>query len=114
MLFYQVGELFQDVAVNKSRRSIADLMDIRPDYANVKLADGSTRRVSPESIKVGGTSLVRPGGKVPLDGKVIVGSSAVDTSAFTGESMPRSGGVGDGVLSGLISQSCRRVIGDQN
>jgi Cd2+/Zn2+-exporting ATPase len=68
MLFYQVGEIFQDVAVNKSRRSIADLMDIRPDYANIKLADGSTRQVSPESIKVGDTILVRPGEKVPLDG----------------------------------------------
>src|SRR5699024_3133173 len=83
MLFYQVGEVFQDVAVNKSRRSIADLMDIRPDYANVKLADGSTRQVSPESLQVGDTILVRPGEKVPLDGNVIVGSSAMDTSALT-------------------------------
>ena len=105
MLFYQVGEVFQDVAVNKSRRSIADLMDIRPDYANIKLADGSTRQVSPESIKVGDTILVRPGEKVPLDGKVVVGSSAMDTSALTGESMPRSVKEGDDVLSGFINKS---------
>lgn len=105
MLFYQVGEVFQDVAVNRSRQSIADLMDIRPDYANVKLADGSTRQVSPESIKVGDTILVRPGEKVPLDGKVIVGSSAMDTSALTGESMPRSVEEGDDVLSGFINKN---------
>ena len=105
MLFYQVGEVFQDVAVNKSRRSIADLMDIRPDYANIKLADGSTRQVSPESIKVGDTILVRPGEKVPLDGKVVVGSSAMDTSALTGESMPRSVKEADDVLSGFINKS---------
>ena len=105
MLFYQVGEVFQDVAVNKSRRSIADLMDIRPDYANIKLADGSTRQVSPESIKVGDTILVRPGEKVPLDGKVVVGSSAMDTSALAGESMPRSVKEGDDVLSGFINKS---------
>jgi Cd2+/Zn2+-exporting ATPase len=105
MLFYQVGEIFQDVAVNKSRRSIADLMDIRPDYANIKLADGSTRQVSPESIKVGDTILVRPGEKVPLDGKVVVGSSAMDTSALTGESMPRSVEEGDDILSGFINKN---------
>src|SRR5690625_3092851 len=105
MLFYQVGEIFQDVAVNKSRRSIADLMDIRPDYANIKLADGSTRQVTPESIKVGDTILVRPGEKVPLDGNVVVGSSAMDTSALTGESMPRSVEEGDDVLSGFINKN---------
>jgi Cd2+/Zn2+-exporting ATPase len=105
MLFYQVGEVFQDVALNKSRRSIAELMDIRPDYANVKLEDGSIRRVTPESIEAGETILIRPGERVPLDGKVIVGSSAMDTSALTGESMPRSVAEGDDVLSGFINKN---------
>ena len=104
MLFYQVGELFQDIAVDKSRRSIAALMDIRPDYANLKTADG-TQKVSPESVKIGDIILVRPGEKVPLDGKVISGKSAVDTSALTGESVPRSIAVGDAVLSGFINKN---------
>src|SRR5690625_6910969 len=110
MLFYQVGEVFQHVAVNKSRRSIADLMDIRPDYANIKLADDSTRQVSPESIKVGDTILVRPGEKVPLAGKVVVGFSAMDTSALTGESLPRRVKEGDDVLSGIITNSGLLVV----
>lgn len=105
MLFYQIGEIFQSIALNKSRRSIADLMDIRPDYANVKLDDGSTQQVAPESIEVGETILVRPGEKVPLDGIVLTGKSTMDTSALTGESMPRSVAKGDSVLSGFINRN---------
>jgi len=104
MLFYQVGELFQDIAVDKSRRSIAALMDIRPDYANLKTPEG-TKKVTPETVKVGDIILVRPGEKVPLDGKVISGSSAVDTSALTGESVPRSIKAGDDILSGFINKN---------
>ncbi|WP_211249891.1 heavy metal translocating P-type ATPase [Carnobacterium funditum] len=105
MLFYQVGEVFQGVAVNRSRRSISDLMDIRPDYANLKLADGSTRSVSPDTIKVGDTIVIRPGEKVPLDGKIITGISSMDTSALTGESIPRSVEATDSVLSGFINKN---------
>lgn len=104
MLFYQVGELFQDVALSKSRRSIADLMDIRPDYANLDTGTGIAK-VAPESIQVGDIILVRPGEKVPLDGKVIEGTSAMDTSALTGESVPRSVNPGDSVLSGFINRN---------
>lgn len=104
MLFYQVGELFQDIAVDKSRRSIAELMDIRPDYANLKNEDGSTKKVDPESIEIGDTIIVQPGEKVPLDGKVVVGSSTVDTAALTGESTPRKVAAGEQVLSGFINQ----------
>ncbi len=104
MLFYQVGELFQDVALSKSRRSIADLMDIRPDYANLVTENG-TQKVAPETIKVGDLILVRPGEKVPLDGKVVEGTSAMDTSALTGESVPRSVGPRDSVLSGFINRN---------
>lgn len=104
MLFYQVGEVFQDVAVSKSRRSIADLMDIRPDYAN--LAKGNnTEKVAPETIEIGDVILIRPGEKVPLDGKVVEGTSAMDTSALTGESMPRSVKPEDTVLSGFINKN---------
>ncbi len=105
MLFYQVGEIFQDIAVSRSRRSIADLMDIRPDYANLKLADGSTRSVSPDTIRVGDTIVIRPGEKVPLDGEIITGTSSMDTSALTGESVPRSVAVKDSVLSGFINKN---------
>ncbi len=105
MLFYQVGEVFQGIAVSRSRRSIADLMDIRPDYANLKLADGSTRSVSPDTIKVGDTIVIRPGEKVPLDGKIITGASSMDTSALTGESVPRSVKITDSVLSGFINKN---------
>lgn len=104
MLFYQVGELFQDIAVDKSRRSIAELMDIRPDYANLKNEDGSTKKVDPDSIEIGDTIIVQPGEKVPLDGKVVVGSSTVDTAALTGESTPRKVAAGEQVLSGFINQ----------
>ncbi|AEF94478.1 cadmium-translocating P-type ATPase [Desulfotomaculum nigrificans CO-1-SRB] len=104
MLFYQVGELFQDMAVNRSRKSIAALMDIRPDYANVK-EDGNIRQVSPEEVAVGDIIVVKPGEKVPLDGKVIEGQSLVDTSAMTGESVPREVVPGAEVLSGFINKS---------
>lgn len=102
MLFYSVGEAFQDYAVHRSRRSIKALMDIRPDYANVQ-RDGETHRVSPEAVRIGETIIVRPGEKVPLDGDVIQGSSFVDTSALTGESVPRRVESGDTVLAGMVN-----------
>ena len=104
MLFYQVGELFQDYAVDKSKKSIASLMDIRPDVAFVK-RDGKIEKVSPEEVKIGETIVVKPGEKVPLDGKVIEGTSMLDTSALTGESIPRDVNVGDEVLSGCINKN---------
>ncbi len=104
MLFYQVGELFQKVAVNRSRRSISALMDIRPDFANLKDGD-DIRKVSPEDVKIGDIILVKPGEKVPLDGKVIEGKSMVDTSALTGESVPREVETGNDVLSGFINRN---------
>ncbi len=102
MLFYLVGEILQDRAVNQSRRSISSLMDIRPDYANLKTAD-TVRRVSPEDVNIGDIILVKPGEKVPLDGQVIEGTSMVDTSALTGESIPRQLEPGQEVLSGFIN-----------
>ena len=102
MLFYQVGELFQDYAVDKSRKSIASLMDIRPDYANV-LRDGKEEKVDPSEVKIGDTIIIKPGEKVPLDGIVIDGKTTLDTKALTGESVPRSAGEGDTVLSGCIN-----------
>ncbi|TJX14567.1 cadmium-translocating P-type ATPase [Tissierella creatinini] len=102
MLFYQVGELFQDVAVHRSRKSISDLMDIRPDYANLKYGD-RIKVVSPEEVKIGDIIVVKPGEKIPLDGKVIEGNSSVDTSHLTGESMPRDLEIGDEALSGFIN-----------
>lgn len=104
MLFYQVGEVFQGIAVSKSRRSIADLMDIRPDYANL-VTGNAVEKVAPETIKIGDIILIRPGEKVPLDGKVIEGTSAMDTSALTGESVPRSVKANDAVLSGFINRN---------
>ena len=103
MLFYQIGEFFQDLAVNKSRKSISDLMDIRPDVAYIKDGD-DIKEVSPETIRVGQEILVRPGEKIPLDGTIIDGASTLDTMALTGESLPRSVSVGDKVLSGCINQ----------
>ena len=88
MLFYQVGEWFQSYAVSKSRKSIASLMDIRPDYANVE-RDGKLVSVDPDEVQIGETIVVKPGERVPLDGTVLKGTSAMDTSALTGESMPR-------------------------
>lgn len=104
MLFYQVGELFQSYAVSKSRRSIAGLMDIRPDYANV-VRDGKETRVEPDEVLVGDVILVKPGERIPLDGIVLEGSSTLDTSALTGESMPRETGAGAEVISGCINQT---------
>ena len=104
MLFYQVGELFQDYAVDKSRKSIASLMDIRPDYANL-FEDGKEKKVSPEEVKIGDTIVTKPGEKVPLDGVVTEGKTTLDTKALTGESVPRDAGKGDTVLSGCINLS---------
>lgn len=104
MLFYQVGELFQDIAVNRSRKSISSLMDIRPDFANLK-TDGEIVKVSPEEVSVDDIIVVKPGEKVPLDGVVIEGKSMLDTSALTGESMPRNVEEGNDVLSGFINQN---------
>lgn len=104
MLFYQVGELFQSYAVNQSRKSIASLMDIRPDFANVK-RNGEILKVAPETVEIGECIVVKPGEKVPLDGKVIDGSSMLDTSALTGESIPRKAKIGDEILSGSVNQN---------
>ena len=104
MLFYVVGELFQDLAVNRSRRSIKSLLEIKPDYANL-LIDGETARVSPEIIKMGDTIIVKVGEKIPLDGEISEGESFVDTSAITGESVPRKVREKDTVLSGMINQT---------
>ena len=102
MLFYQVGELFQSYAVGKSRKSIASLMDIRPDYANVKKGDELVR-TDPDEVQIGDIIVIKAGEKIPLDGKVIEGSSMIDTSALTGESVPREVEVGSDILSGCIN-----------
>lgn len=104
MLFYQVGEWFQSYAVSKSRKSIASLMDIRPDYANVE-RDGKLVQVDPDEVMIGDTIVVKPGDRVPLDGKIVKGTSALDTSALTGESMPRDVEPGMEVISGCINQT---------
>ena len=104
MLFYQVGEWFQSYAVSKSRKSIASLMDIRPDYANVE-RNGKLEQVDPEEVNIGDTIVVKPGERVPLDGKIIKGTSALDTSALTGESMPRDVEPGMEIISGCINQT---------
>ena len=104
MLFYQVGELFQSYAVDKSRKSISSLMDIRPDYANVK-RENQILKVSPEEVKIGELIVVKPGEKVPLDGVIEEGKSMLDTSSLTGESMPQDVSAGDNVLSGCINKS---------
>ena len=104
MLFYQVGELFQSYAVDKSRKSIASLMDIRPDYANVK-RNNEISKINPEEVKIGETIIVKPGEKIPLDGKIIKGNSMLDTSALTGESLPREVKEKEEVLSGCINQN---------
>lgn len=102
MLFYQVGELFQSVAVGKSRKNIAALMDIRPDYANIE-AEGELQRVEPDEVPVGSMIVIKPGEKVPLDGVIVEGSSAINLSALTGESVPKDAGEGDAVISGSIN-----------
>lgn len=104
MLFYQVGELFQSYAIGKSRKNISELMDIRPDYANI-VSDGETKTVSPYEVPVGSVIVVKPGEKVPLDGIVIEGSASIDTSALTGESVPREVKYGDEIISGCINNS---------
>ncbi len=104
MLFYQIGELFQDYAVDKSKKSIESLLNIKPDYANVK-KNNEIIKVSPEEVNVGETIIVKPGERIPLDGTILNGSSMIDTSALTGESVPRSVKVQDEVLSGCINQN---------
>ena len=104
MLFYQVGELFQSYAVNRSRQSITELMDICPEYANIE-EDGQLKQVDPDDVEVGDIIVVKAGERIPLDGRVVFGDSMVDTSALTGESVPRKAGVGDDVISGCINGS---------
>ena len=104
MLFYQIGELFQSYAVGKSRRNISELMDIRPDYANLE-ADGTITKVDPEEVAVGSMILVQPGERVPLDGVVLEGTSSLNTSALTGESVPRDVAAGDEIISGCINMT---------
>ena len=102
MLFYQIGELFQGIAVGKSRRSIAALMDIRPDYANIE-TDGKLEQVDPDEVEVGSVIVVQPGERIPIDGVVLEGTSSINTAALTGESVPRDAGPGDEVISGCIN-----------
>lgn len=105
MLFYQIGELFQSYAVGKSRKNIAALMDIRPDYANIEDENGELIQVSPDEVAVGTVIVVKPGEKIPIDGTVVEGSAALNTSALTGESLPREVAVGDGVISGCVNMT---------
>ena len=102
MLFYQVGELFQSYAVSKSRKSIADMMDIAPEFANVE-RDGQLEEIDPDEVAVGDIIVVKPGERVPLDGVVLEGTSSLDTSALTGESLPRKSAEGDEVISGCVN-----------
>ena len=104
MLFYQIGELFQSYAVGKSRRNISELMDIRPDYANIE-RDGKLEKVDPDEVEIGSVIVVQPGEKVPIDGVIIEGSTTLNTSALTGESVPREAKAGDDVISGCINMS---------
>ncbi|WP_375469686.1 heavy metal translocating P-type ATPase [uncultured Nostoc sp.] len=103
MLFYKIGELFQDIAVSRSRNSIKALLEVRPDYANIQI-DGELKKVSPETVKIGDIIVVKPGEKIPLDGEIIDGDSQVDTSALTGESVPRTVRLGETVLAGMINK----------
>ena len=105
MLFYQIGELFQGYAVGKSRKNIVGLMDIRPDYANIEDAEGGLTQVDPEDVSIGSVIVVKPGEKIPIDGRIIEGTSGLNTSALTGESIPREVGVGDEVISGCVNLS---------
>jgi Cd2+/Zn2+-exporting ATPase len=105
MWFYQIGELFQSYAVGKSRKNISELMDIRPDYANLENEDGETERVDPDDVEVGSIIVVEPGEKIPIDGVVTFGSTTLNTAALTGESLPRDAGVGDEVISGCVNMS---------
>ena len=105
MIFYQIGELFEKIAVGKSRRSIGQLMDIRPDYANIEDENGQLVKHDPDEIAIGTVIVVQPGEKIPIDGVIIDGTSVLDTAALTGESLPRSVGAGDEVISGCINES---------
>ena len=105
MLFYQIGELFQSYAVGKSRRNISDLMDIRPDYANVETESGDLEQVDPDEVEIGTIIVVKPGEKVPIDGVITEGKTTLNTSALTGESVPRDASVGDEIISGCINMS---------
>ena len=104
MLFYQIGELFQSIAVGKSRKNISDLMDIRPDYANIEV-DGRIEQVDPDEVSIGSVIVVQPGEKVPIDGVIVEGNSSLNTSALTGESLPREAKAGDEIISGCINMS---------
>ena len=104
MLFYQIGELFQSYAVGKSRRNISELMDIRPDYANIEV-DGKLEQIDPDEVEIGTVIVVQPGEKVPIDGVIIDGVSILNTSALTGESLPRDAKAGDEVISGCINMT---------
>ena len=105
ILFYQIGELFQSVAVGKSRQSISSLMDIRPDYANVEDEDGKLEQVDPDDVEVGTVIVVQPGERVPIDGVIVEGTSALNTAALTGESLPRDVNAGDEVISGCVNMT---------
>ena len=105
MLFYQIGELFQSYAVGKSRKNISALMDIRPDYANIEDADGKLEQVDPDDVEVGTVIVVQPGERVPIDGVIVEGTSALNTAALTGESLPRDVQTGDEVISGCVNMT---------
>lgn len=105
IIFYQIGELFQGVAVGKSRRSISALMDIRPDYANIEGEDGKLEQVDPDEVEIGTIIVVQPGERVPIDGVIVEGASTLNTAALTGESLPRDVRSGDEVISGCVNMS---------
>ena len=105
IIFYQIGELFQSVAVGKSRQSISSLMDIRPDYANIEGEDGKLEQVDPDEVEIGTTIVVQPGERIPIDGIILEGTSALNTAALTGESLPRDAAAGDEVISGCVNMT---------
>ena len=109
LLFYQIGELFQSYAVGKSRRNISELMDIRPDYANIEV-DGALEQIDPDEVAIGSIIVVQPGEKVPIDGIIEEGNSTLNTSALTGESLPREAKIGDAVISGCINMTGVLII----
>ena len=104
IIFYQIGELFQSYAVGKSRRNISELMDIRPDYANIE-KDGKLEKVDPDEVEIGSVIVVQPGEKVPIDGVILEGTTTLNTSALTGESLPRNAKPGDEIISGCINMT---------